>query len=159
MSVTFYFNDTVRKVYHKDGSLYYSFITHNITENKFVSIYINTADVLEDYRIVIFFIYSCQTHNNASLFHFLFYKGQGKAKAHVAFLEIGYAFLNGLRGGIHTHLGKIIRHLIKFRCMVLIVLQHIGKKSYCLIPAVPSLTAAAVCTAVLSLIMCMVMTF
>lgn len=63
MSVTFYFNDTVRKVYHKDGSLYYSFITHNITENKFVSIYINTADVLEDYRIVIFFIYSCHTHN------------------------------------------------------------------------------------------------
>ena len=48
MSVTFYFNDTVRKVYHKDGSLYYSFITHNITENKFVSIYINTADVLEE---------------------------------------------------------------------------------------------------------------
>ena len=32
-------------------------------------------------------------------------------------------------------------------------------KSYCLIPAVPSLAAAAVCTAVLSLIMCMVMTF
>ena len=128
MSVTFYFNDTVRKVYHKDGSLYHSFITHNIAENKFVSIYINTADVLEDYRIVIFFIYSCQTHNNASLFHFLFHKSQGKAKAHVAFLEIGYAFLNGLRSGIHSHLGKIIRHLVKFCCMVLIVQDQVWNR-------------------------------
>ena len=99
------------------------------------------------------------SHCNVNfLSHFLFHKGKGKSKTHIALLEIGNAFLNGLCSSIHSHLGKIVCHLVKLSCVMLVVLQHISQECHCLILTVSSLAGAAACAAVLLVSMCMVMT-
>ena len=86
------------------------------------------------------------------LFQFFLNKCKGKSQSHIAFLEIGHCFLNCLGSCIHIQLLEIISHLVKFCCMMLIMLQHIGEKCYCLILAVTGLAGSA-----MSITVCMAM--
>ena len=55
-----------------------------------------------------------------------------------------YAGWTSVSSCIHVKLLKIVSHLIKFCSMMLVMLQHIGKKCYSLILAVTILTGTAV---------------
>ena len=86
------------------------------------------------------------------LFQLFLNKCKGKSKSHIAFLKICNCLFDRLRSCIHVKLLKIVSHLIKFCGMMLVMLQHVGKKCYSLILAVTALAGTAV-----SITVCMTM--